>query len=603
MSKKYISALKTTLCLFFISHICLAEIDKKRYITIDEITPGMDAVCLTVYKGVEIEKFPLKVIDVIRNFEPGRNAILVIGTDERFIHTGPVAGCSGSPVYIDGRLAGATAFGWSFAKDPLYGVTPIAEMLEAGKSNNSTLKTQNQELSVIPSADFSKPISLKDSYNKLLNFRCQSTQAGGLTYLPCPLATTLPQSSFSAFTGGLESFGLMSATGGSAGSTGTGLEKYSNLQMQPGGIISVPLVYGDIELAAIGTITEVVGDKVYGFGHSFLGQGDLDVPMATGYVHTVVANVVRSFKLGQTIDIKGALYADKSAAIVGTIGRKAKTIPMKITVERFNDRPRRYNCQIVSHRYFTPLLTAISIEGAAKMLGDLPIDHSVYYKTRIGVAGYDAISMENFSTTQDLEACLSDTIGGLTAIMNNPYDRCDITSLDVELKVLDKTAVSHIWSLDVSDATVKPGQTITITTVLESYLTGHKSYKQTITIPKNIRPGNYRLIAGGVNDYIDFAINSAPYKYTPQNLPSLISIVNEVGNIQRNNLYMVLTLPPGGIALENAELPELPLSKAMLLNSDKRSMPTMPAVKWLEEKIPVDSIVIDSRMLEITVEN
>jgi hypothetical protein len=600
MSKKHISTLKTMLCLFFISHICLAEIDKKRYITIDEIKPGMDAVCLTVYKGVEIEKFPLKVIDVVRNFEPGRSAILVIGTDERFIHTGPVAGCSGSPVYIDGRLAGATAFGWGFAKDPLYGVTPIAEMLEAGKekSNNS----ESSKLFVVPSEDFLKPVSLKNSYNKLLSFRRQSPQTGGLTYLPCPIATTLPQSSVSAFTGGLESFGLMSAAGGSAGSTGAGLEQYSNLKMQPGGIISVPLVYGDIDFAAIGTITEVVGNKVYGFGHSFLGQGDLDVPMATGYVHTVVANIVRSFKLGQTIDIKGALYADQSAAIVGTIGRKAKTIPMKITVERFNDKPRQYNCQVASHRYFTPLLTAISIEGTAKMFGELPIDHSIYYKTSIGIDGYDAISIENFSTTQDLEACLSDIIGALTIIMNNPYDRCDITSLDIELKVLDKTAISHIWSLDVSDATVKPGQTITITTTLESYLTGHKSYKQTMTMPKDIRPGNYKIIAGGVNDYIEFIIGSAPYKYTAQNLPSLISIINDVGNIQRNGLYIVLTLPSGGIALENAELPELPLSKAMLLNSNKRSMPTMPAVKWLEEKIAVDSIVIDSRMIDITVE-
>jgi hypothetical protein len=386
------------------------------------------------------------------------------------------------------------------------------------------------------------------------------------------------------------------------GNAGAGLEQYSNIKMQPGGIISVPLVYGDIDFAAIGTITEVVGDKVYAFGHSFLGQGDFDVPMATGYVHTIVANVVRSFKLGQTIDIKGALYADQSAAIVGTIGRKAKTIPTKITIERFNDKPRRYNCQIASHRYFTPLLTAAGIQGTAKMLGELPLDHSVYYKINIGIDGYDAISIENFSTTQDIEACLSDAVGALTVIMNNPYDRCGITSLDIELKILDKTAVSHIWSLDVSKATVKPGQTITVTAVLESYLTGHKSYKQTLTLPKDIRPGNYRLIAGGVNDYTEFVMNAAPYKYTPQNLPNLISIVNDVGNIKRTNLYIILTLPAGGIAMENAELPELPQSKVMLLNSDKRSMPTMPAVKWLEEKIPVDSIVIDSRTIDITVE-
>ena len=101
-----------------------------RYIHIDEIEPGMEAYCLTDYGEAGIEKFALRVVDVVHNIDPGHNAILVMGTDERFQHTGPVGGCSGSPVYIDGRLAGALAFGWSFSKDPLYGVTPIKEMLE-----------------------------------------------------------------------------------------------------------------------------------------------------------------------------------------------------------------------------------------------------------------------------------------------------------------------------------------------------------------------------------------------------------------------------------------------------------------------------------------
>ncbi len=103
---------------------------QSRYIGIDEVRPGMDAYCLTDYKDAEIEKFGLEVLSVVRGIRPGQDAILVQGTDERFIHTGPVWGCSGSPVYIDGRLAGALAFTWSFSKDPLYGVTPIKEILK-----------------------------------------------------------------------------------------------------------------------------------------------------------------------------------------------------------------------------------------------------------------------------------------------------------------------------------------------------------------------------------------------------------------------------------------------------------------------------------------
>ena len=107
--------------------------DQARYIGLDEIKPGMEAYCLTEYGVAGIEKFSLKVVDVVRNMEPGKDAIMVEGTDDRFIHTGPVAGCSGSPVYIDGRLAGALAFTWPYATDPLYGATPIGEMLMIGR--------------------------------------------------------------------------------------------------------------------------------------------------------------------------------------------------------------------------------------------------------------------------------------------------------------------------------------------------------------------------------------------------------------------------------------------------------------------------------------
>jgi hypothetical protein len=95
-------------------------LDRSKYITVDEIRPGMEAYCLTVYKGTQIEKFDLNVLDVVRDWRAGKDGILVRSTDERFVRTGPVAGCSGSPVYIDGRLAGALAWGTIFSKDPFY---------------------------------------------------------------------------------------------------------------------------------------------------------------------------------------------------------------------------------------------------------------------------------------------------------------------------------------------------------------------------------------------------------------------------------------------------------------------------------------------------
>jgi len=306
--------------LFFLlilaSAICLAGegLDKTRYITIDEIKPGMKAWCLTAYKGSLIEKFDLEVLDVVYNIKPNHNAIMVQGTDKRFIHTGPVAGCSGSPVYIDGRLAGALAFGWSFSKDPLYGVTPIEEMLRVGKGANSQSHSATQAGGFV--FDFSKPLDFAKIDKKIKNTFTSKKSFGSIAVLPCPVITSgLPAQACSELEEILGPLGFMavSGAGGTANQAAGGEQRAAKLV--PGAPLAVPLVTGDITMTAIGTVTEVVGDKVYGFGHSFLGYGAIDLPMATGRIHTVVSSVIRSFKLGSAGEIVGALTADESTAI------------------------------------------------------------------------------------------------------------------------------------------------------------------------------------------------------------------------------------------------------------------------------------------------
>jgi hypothetical protein len=417
--------------------------------------------------------------------------------------------------------------------------------------------------------------------------------------LPCPIATTLPQTAFAGFSDTFESAGFMPVSGGSSGK----LSEFAGTPLKPGGILALPLVYGDIELSAIGTVTEVADDKVYAFGHSLLGEGPIDIPIATGYVHTVIASVIRSFKFGQTIEIKGALYADQSTAVVGKIGRKAAVIPMNIKVQRFNDNNiRTYNCQVVSHRRFTPLLVGTCLSGAATMLGPLPADNTIQYKTRIGIEGYKPVYMENFSSAADLEECLSDTLGAITLIMNNPYDRPSITSLDFEINILPKTEVSHIWNFEISDTKVKPGRSITAKITLESVLAGNKTYVAQIKIPDDTPPGEYALSAMGNAEYRQFVTRLAPYRYTPENMPDLINIINDIANIKRNDLYITLTLPASGISIDKSELPSLPLTKSLLLDNDKRSSPALPVSDWLQQVIPVGSLVVDSRSFTITVE-
>ncbi len=594
--------------------------DPNKYISIDEVRPGMEAYCLTVYKGSEIEKFGLEVLSVVRDVWPGRNAILVQGTDERFIHTGPVGGCSGSPVYIDGRLAGALAFGWTFSKDPLYGVTPIEEMLRVGQGGSSGAGVAGPEVATVPEGtpyggaafafDFSRPIDLADAYRQIIpadvprqsrKGRLPAEVLGGPKPLPCPIvASGLPQEAVAQLDLLVRPLGAVAVSGIGGGSAQGG---YRVAKLVPGGCLSVPLVTGDIRLDVIGTVTEVVGDKVYGFGHHFLGVGPVDLPMATAQVHTVVSSVLRSFKFSSSLEIVGALQADESAAIYGQIGAEARMIDLKLTVERYNDLHRRvYNCRVADNRRLTPILLYTSLFSAANMRGSLPPEHTIEYKTVIETDGADPVVFENVSTGRGLAEMMTESVGPVAILMNNPYGRVRIKSIEHYMRIEPKNTASHIWSVELSDSRVKAGERLDVSVVVESYLAEKKKYSYSFSIPEHTRPGTYELIVCGGYGYLDLLKRLVPYRFIPENLSTLVKVIKDVLQIRRDRLYCLLVLPAGGIALERAELPDLPATRVLVLQDAKRTLKTQPYPHWLEQSCQTGTIVSDTRTAQVTVE-
>ena len=601
---------------------CRADerLDKSKYIGIDEIRPGMKGHCLTTYKGTKIEKFDLEVLSVVHNIRPGRDAILVQSTDKRFIHTGPVAGCSGSPVYINGRLAGALAFAWYFSKDPLYGVTPIAEMLKVGKETSSTKHSGREPGFVF---DYSAPIDFAKIGEQLFDTRhsVHSTLPGvqlrrsGFERLPCPLIISgLPAELSERLGAVVEPFGLMAVAGigGEYSLDGTydsSLESDSPGQLAegpglvPGATLAIPLVSGDIAMDVIGTVTEVVDDKVYGFGHSFLGYGPVDLPMATGKVHTVVSSLSRSFKFASAVKTIGALRTDESAAIFGRVGAKARIIPLTIRVDRYNDAEKRlYNCGVVNNRRLTPLMLRLAVSGAALFLGSLPPEHSLNYEVTVGVKDAEPIIFENVSTSLGLDELIIESVGVVAILMNNPYKKVDIESIEVKVRIVPKNIVSHIWSVDLSDSRVKAGEEIKIGVVVESFLAEKKRYEGSLRIPSELAPGKYDLVVCGGYGYKRFLGKAAPYRFIPQNLSSLIEAINNILAVKRDRLYCLLVLPSCGVTVEEAELPDLPPTKALILQDAKRTLKTQPYQHWVERSFGTGTVIIDKKVMRITVE-
>ncbi len=576
--------------------------DPAKYIGLDEIKPGMQAYCLTEYGVAGIEKFALEVVDVVRDFDPGLDVILVNSTDERFIHTGPVAGCSGSPVYINGRLAGALAYAWPYAKDPLYGVTPISEMLKVGLGEQTAGSNQSagQGWSVF---DFSKPIDLTEVDRQFRNeLKKRSSNLSGASPLPCLLVT-------SGMTSGIHEkldelfkpLGLMVVAGGGGGSNPDGSAEKT--QLVPGSCLTLPLVSGDINLAVSGTVTEVRGDKVYGFGHSYLGYGPVDLPMATGKVHTIVSNIYRSFKLTSVLEDVGALTMDQSMAVFGQIGAKAKTIPLTIRIDRYNDIEKRlYNCRVANNRMLTPMLLQSALSGAAFQLGDFPPDHMIEYKVAIGLENDKSIRFQNVSTARGVNDLIIESAGSVALLMNNPYEEIDIQSVDYDIRIVPRSIISHIWSLDLSDSKFKAGENIDIEVVVESVLAGKKKYKCTLELPEDLAPGKYDLTVCGATDYERFLVKSKPYKFIAQNASALIEALNYSLSVDRDKLYFILSLPPGGIALEQAELPDLPATRVLILQNAKRTLQVRPYQHWIEKSLNTGTVIIDKQALKITIE-
>ncbi len=582
---------------------CLDAVwDAQRYIKVSEIQPGMPAYCLTDYGEKGIEKFEMKVLNVvsgIRDLEPGRNSILVLGTDERFKHTGLVAGCSGSPVYIDGRLAGALAWGYQFSKDPLYGVTPIEEMLETGEVVGSApagSAAQNAALTF----DLSKPINLAEIDRQLTARKVlASGGSNGAAALPCPLLISgLPAETCQQLTAPLEALGFLAV----ASPSGSPTAPEGPAILKPGATLAIPMVTGDIKMSAVGVVTEVRGDRVYGFGHSLFGGGPTNLPMAGGTVYTVVSNLVSSFKMASCSDIVGTITCDQSGAVIGRIGEKPKMIPLTIHCERFNAlEPCTYQCQVAVHQELTPTLVRTALLTAGLRGGPLPPNHTVEYEAAIDLEDGRSIHFANTSANNELGEAGVEMAGSLALLMNNPFRMAGVKGLRFDVRVLPKNIASFLWSAEVARPKVKPGETIEAEVVIESYLKEKKKYQISLEVPDNLPAGKYTLMFLGAQEYEAFLRKTVPYRFVATNSQTLVESLNNVLNVSRTRLYCLLALPPSGIALERAELPDLPATKALVLRSDKRAMSVQPYPQWVEKAIETGTVIGDREIVPITV--
>ncbi len=568
--------------------------DAQRYIDIDEIQPGMEAVCRTCYSGTTVEEFPLAVVSVVHDIEPGHDAILVQGLDDRFQHTGPVAGCSGSPVYIQGRMAGALAFGWPYSKDPLYGVTPIRSMLEIQEQADETSRTQ---LSISPFRwNPTAPLDVQAiaaSYQETVQaYKMPRQNTMGLCI------SGIPNAGQETIKEDLAPFGLIPLTGGGGGA----VSDPPQTTLTPGASLVIPLMEGDIQLAAIGTATEVRDGRVFAFGHSFLGYGTVDLPMATGYVHTIVSNLSRSFKLASPLASMGALTYDCPVGIMGQIGRQARMIDLNLTLDHYmKPGPCHYRCRMTANELLGPTLLQTAVEGMMEGLGGYPPDHVLDYDVQVAIQDHAPLHFANISVDMGLNELMNEVLSVMLLLQSNPYRSMQIDSIDLQARLSPLRKQAYLAGVEVDYKSVRPGQTINVKVTLEGHQGGRSQTEFSVQVPDDAVAGQRLLTVCGPYEYMQFVRQTAPQRFTALDGDSLIRVLNDVLNISRSQLYCVFLQPSSGLVVESRELPGLPASRAVVLQNSLKSVTVSPYHPWLEQTRRIDQIVAGRQSVRIEV--
>jgi SpoIVB peptidase S55 len=596
---------------------------KTEFFPIDQVKPGMRAVGYTVFSGGEPKKFDVEILGVLKGFpSPQQSAVLSRLLGDELIHTGVFQGMSGSPVYIDGKLLGAVAFGYQFAKDPIAGITPIQQMIEIfeqkqggdGKGQRSGQSGQSGQARQV---SFSE-ISFNENSREFAEFvnsvsgaprhGAQAVSAPSSSQVLTPIATPLaitgvPPEVVARFAPIFQSWGFAPVAGAGGAAEATELKKADANTLKPGSTIIVPLVRGDYSLAAAGTVTYRDGNRIYAFGHPFLSLGVSEFPMHEGEVVTVMSSNATSFKLSVPTAMVGTLRGDRSTGIFGELGVSPRMIPVEVNLKTSRGEDRKYTFDVVADRFLTPLLMQMTmlttIASTERTIGD----STLQIRGRIKLKGLPDVELENrlsSSFNVPLAAAFA-TSQPISAIFNSGFKDLEFEKLVYDITSRDARSTGQLDRLLINDTDVRPGEKIEIQAFARTEGGGEYVERIPVEIPKDAPIGQMQIIVGDGGSIQALEPRSG---FTPKSLDQLVRELNKIRKSDR--LYVRLARAESGAMVKNEEMPSLPPSVLATLGSDRAiggySL-TRSATIFEKEIAPADFVISGQRTLTVNVVN
>jgi SpoIVB peptidase S55 len=551
------------------------------YWTVEEIRAGMKGVGRTVMRGTKVENFNAEVLGVMKNTSPGRDMVLCRLSGLNLEKTGVIAGMSGSPVYIDGKLLGAVAYAWAFGKEPIAGVTPFTQMhgyVEAFERRDLVEEAKATRVGL------SQPVRIGDRSFDTVTVSdtltdAAPTAADGLWMMP--LRTPLAASGFTPHSLALlrdrcQSAGLVPMQGGAASAVIADQEQ--NTALQPGGPLAVAMITGDFDLSGIGTVTHIDGRRVYGWGHPFFGLGACEFPLMTGYIHTIYPRQSVSFKMGSPLRTVGVINADVSTCIAGWLDRKPDMIPVKMTVGCYpDDCTKTFNVSIVRQRSLLAALVYAALTNSVDMEGELPEELTAELQAHIDVEGHapveikDTYSGSSYSGGRAPQSLYNQIAGVVNLLMYNSYKPIRINRIECETHIHPGRRTADIEAIELDSECYSPGDTLKATVFLQPYKGTRQRLPVRLRLPADLPEGSYTATVCDDLTNARLDLHGNPNLYNPHNLEQLFESLQVQTSAKHTNLVLRVPVSAAGVALDGKSLPNLPPSMVEILGNSRRT--------------------------------
>jgi SpoIVB peptidase S55 len=549
----------------------LAHAQSTDFLPLDQIQPGMQGYAYTIFAGDQVEKFDLEVLGVMPNFlGPKQSIILVQLKGPKVEHTGVVAGMSGSPVYINGKLAGALSLKLGvFTKEPIAGVTPIADVISGGGPNAA--------LGGSPIASLSSESAMRAGVQNGAALQSIETPLVFSGFQPAAIDKFAPQ---------LSSYGFAAAQGG------TTPARADDGKLAPGDMAGMVLVQGDASINSACTVTAVQDDKVFLCGHPFLSLGDVQIPMARSRVVTTLSSDLASTKIVNMGGSIGTITGDHLTAVTGKLGPAPKMIPMDLNLKtQFGEKNLHF--EMVNHPKLTPLLVALTAFNGLTQNVVYGEGTTLHMSGEIKLKGHAAVQLENTfapgdSLNPDAMPIALTLMADFARLFTNTFEAPEFEKISLRVESIpgrQSYTIDSAW-LEKGEAT--PGETLRVRVLLRPYRGAARIEETTVRVPEQIAHGTTLRVLVSDADWLNRASRGFAFAgggSGPEGLDQLIGMLNRERHNDR--LYVGLFAPSPTMLWDDKELPNVPLSQISIVDGK----PGPGSVQVLRESLASESSI------------